>query len=144
MTVDEEFCEWLTSLPREFRDDVLWTCSAYQLATFLAERAWDDVGRIAADPRTRALADQFYRAVGSIGANYAEAYSRRSARDRVRFYEYSLGSARESRDWIHKLRAVVGEARAAEHSHILTRIIQLLTVTINRERRRGTTSRSER
>ncbi len=37
--------------------------------------------------------------VGSIRANIAEGYSRGTGKDRARFYEYALGSARESRDW---------------------------------------------
>ncbi|MFN8404533.1 MAG: four helix bundle protein [Anaerolineales bacterium] len=38
-----------------------------------------------------------YEAVGSVGANISEGYSRSSGKDRARFYEYALGPARESR-----------------------------------------------
>jgi four helix bundle protein len=50
------------------------------------------------------LSDQLYEAVGSVSANLAEGYSRGTGKDRARFYEYALGSARESRDWYFKAR----------------------------------------
>jgi len=50
-----------------------------------------------------------YRAVGSIKANIAEGYSHRSGKDQARFYEYSLGSARESRGWYYDARHILGE-----------------------------------
>ena len=53
------------------------------------------------DRRTIGLADQLYRSLGSIGANLAEGYSRGTGKDRAHFYEYALGSARESRDWYY-------------------------------------------
>ena len=134
MKVDEEFAAWERALPVEITADPLWTCAAYRLATFVADRSWDDITRLAADPRTVGLADQLGRALGSIGATYSEAYSRRSDRDRRRYYEYSVGSARESRDWVFKARRVIGEQRTREALGLLTRIIQLITVTIVRER----------
>ena len=58
---------------------------------------WKDVTKLMEDRRTLGLSDQLYRALGSISANLAEGYSRGTGKDRERFYEYSLGSARESR-----------------------------------------------
>src|SRR3954469_18893264 len=107
MTVDEEFCEWEPSVPQELKLDPMRTSTAYRLATFLADRVLPDVQALARDRRTTELGQQLYRAVGSIGANYTEAYSRRSVADRCRFYEYALGSAREARDWSYKARHVI-------------------------------------
>jgi four helix bundle protein len=69
----------------------------YRLALFLGDLAWHDVTKLVSDRRTVSLADQLFRAIGSIGANIAEGYSRQSGKDRTRFYEYALGSTRESR-----------------------------------------------
>jgi four helix bundle protein len=67
-----------------------------------------DITKLMQDRRTLDLSGQLYEAIGSIGANFAEGYSRSSARDQARFYEYSLGSARESRTWYYDGRHILG------------------------------------
>ncbi|MGC9349135.1 MAG: four helix bundle protein [Anaerolineae bacterium] len=93
--------EWEESVPDELKRDALWTVEAYRLALFASDLTWRDLQKLATERRTRSLADQLYRAVGSIGANLAEGYSRSTGHDRARFYEYALGSARESREWYY-------------------------------------------
>src|SRR5262249_18434084 len=102
------FSEWHQQVPASIREDSLWRMAAYRYALFLADIAWLDATRLTRDQRTRTLSSQLYDAVGSIGANFAEGYSRGSGRDRARFYEYSLGSARESRTWYFDARHVLG------------------------------------
>ena len=80
------------------------------------------------------LADQLYRAVGSIGANIAEGYSRGSRKDRARFYEYSFGSARESRDWYFKRRHILGGEVFLHRSELIAEIVKLLLTTIPQQR----------
>jgi len=82
------------------------------------------------------LSDQLYRAVGSVGANLAEGYSRGTGKDRARFYEYALGSARESRDWCFKARHILGDEVFQHRLELLTRIIQLLLKMIPQQRGR--------
>ena len=94
-----DYDEWEATVSILLRGDSLWKVKAYRLALFLADLGWEDTSRLLRDRRTVALADQLYRAIGSISANIAEGYSRGTGRDRARFYEYALGSARESRDW---------------------------------------------
>ena len=89
---------WEATLPIEITSDPIWRNTAYRLATFLSDYVWDDITRLAADPRTMSLADQLQRSIGGIGANYADAYSRGTDRDRCRVMEYALGEAREARD----------------------------------------------
>ena len=98
----------------------------------MAELGWHDVGKISRDPRTKMLSDQLYRALGSIGANLAEGYSRGSGRDRARFYEYALGSARESRHWYYRCRYVLDNSVVDRRLEILTQIIRLLLTQIHR------------
>lgn len=118
--------EWELSVPRSITDDVLWKVQVYRLALFAAEIGWQDVTKLLQDKRTVQVADQLYRALGSISANIAEGYSRGSGKDRARFYEYALGSARESRDWYYKARHVLGETVTTHRLEWLAKIIRLL------------------
>ena len=139
MTLNEEFLEWELSIPKEIQQDALWHATAYRMGLFIADRCREDLDRLVADQRTNYVATQLSKALESISANYAEGYSRSTIADRCRFYEYSLGSARESRDWSFKLRRALGPDFTQELIAFLTRITQLLTVTITRERGRGST-----
>ena len=121
-------------MPEAITGDVLWKVQAYRLAEYLGDLTWQDATALLKDRRTVSLADQLYRAVGSIGANIAEGYSRGSGRDRARFLEYALGSARESRFWYQRARQVLGTTVRDERLDCLTRIIRLLLVTIPNQR----------
>jgi len=126
--------DWLASVPKEITSDALWNISAYRYSLFVADLAWHDVSKLVDDKRTRQLSDQLYRAVGSIGANICEGYSRSGGRDRARFYEYSLGSARESRGWYFDGRHVLGEKVASHRIHLLTEIARLLLTMVPDQR----------
>jgi four helix bundle protein len=133
MTYDE----WLASVPPEFTQDPLWRMRVYRLAVFASDLAWQDVSRLIKDRRTVSVADQLYRAVGSIGANVAEGYGRRSGKDQARFYEYALGSAREARGWYRQGRHVLTETVVIHRVRLLTQIIRLLLTIIPAERGYG-------
>ena len=133
--------EWEQSVPAEITGDRLWRMEVYRLALFAADLAWNDVTRLAQDRRTRGLSDQLYRAIGSVSANIAEGYSRGTGRDRARFYEYALGSARESRDWYYKGRHILGETVTSHRINLLTQVIRLLLTIIPAQR--GATMREE-
>ncbi len=128
--------QWEKSVPACITDDTLWKVSAYRYSLFLSDLAWQDLTKLMKDRRTIRLADQLYGAVGSIGANIAEGYSRGTGKDRARFYEYSLGSARESRDWYFKARFILGEEVAAHRLKVTTEIVRLLLTMIPQQRAR--------
>lgn len=128
--------EWEEKVPAEIKGDSLWRMEAYRLALFAADIGWSDVSKLMQDLRTRALADQLYRALGSISANLAEGYSRGTGRDRARFYEYALGSARESRDWYFKGGRVLTSDVVEHRLALLTSIIRLLLRMIPQQRER--------
>jgi four helix bundle protein len=109
------FEERLQSVPTELSGDPLWRMKVYKLAVFAGDLAWQDVSKLIQDKRTVGLADQLYRAVGSVSANIAEGYSRRSRKDQARFYEYALGSAREARGWYYQGRFVLSEGVASQY-----------------------------
>lgn len=116
--------------------DPLWRSAAYRLATEVVESAWDDSTELLKHGNARSVADQLFRSAGSIGANLAEGYSRSSGADRVRMFEYALGSARECRFWYQAARRVVNAESLYQQQHRLNRICQLLLKTIPEERKR--------
>jgi four helix bundle protein len=126
--------EWQAAVPPEIRSDALWRITAYRLALYLSDLAWHDATLLMRDRRTLGLAGQFYDAAGSISANIGEGYSRGTGRDRARFYEYALGSAREARDWYFKGRHVLDSAVVRERLALLREIIQLLLTMVPEQR----------
>jgi four helix bundle protein len=129
--------EWEEAVPEAIRADSLWKMTAYRMALFLADLGWHDVTRLTQDRRTLGLSDQLYRALGSISANLAEGYSRGTGKDRARFYEYALGSARESRDWYFKARHILGETVVTHRWQQLTEVIRLLLTMVPHQRGRN-------
>jgi four helix bundle protein len=128
--------EWEENIPDEFKADSLWRMTAYRLGLFLGDIGWHDVTKLLHDKRTIALSDQLYRALGSISANLAEGYSRGTGTDRARFYEYALGSARESRDWYFKGRHILGLVVFQHRLKLLSEIVPLLLTMIPQQRAR--------
>lgn len=120
------YSEWERIVPSVITADSLWTVEAYRLSLFLADISWHDAKKLTKDSCTRSLADQLYRSVGSISANIEEGYSKQSSKDRARFYEYALGSARESRGWFYRSRHVLGESVGHHRMELCTQVIRLL------------------
>jgi four helix bundle protein len=128
------FLEWSKAMPKDITDDALWRMKVYQLALFAADIGWRDVTKLFADKRTLDLSSQLYAALGSISANISEGYSRGSGKDRARFYEYALGSARESRNWYFIGRHILGEVITQHRISLLTEIVRLLLTIVPEER----------
>ena len=126
--------DWVKTLPPEITGDSLWKVEAYRLSLFLSEICWHDISKLIEDRRMRGLSDQLYRAVGSISANIAEGYSKSTGRDRARFYEYALGSARESRDWYYKAHHILSEEVLKHRMSLTTQIIRLLIRMVPQQR----------
>ena len=130
MTYDE----WEQTVPEVIKADSLWNMAAYRLALFSTDLGWHDATKLAKDHRTIGLSDQLYRALGSVSANLAEGYSRGTGRDRAHFYEYALGSARESRDWYFKSRHILDESVVQHRLQLLTEVIRLLLTMVPQQR----------
>jgi four helix bundle protein len=126
--------DWEKEVPEEIRADLLWKMKAYRLSLFVGDFGWLDVTKLMQDRRTVALSDQLYRSLGSISANLAEGYSHGTGKNRARYYEYSLGSTRESRDWYYKGRHILGESVAQHRLKFLAQIIRLLLTMIPHQR----------
>lgn len=128
------FDDWMETVPATITQDPLWKVEAYRLALFAADLGWHDATKLMKDRRTLSLSDQIYRSLGSISANVSEGYSRGTGKDRARFYEYALGSARESRDWYYDGRHVLGDKVAAHRLALLSQIIRLLITMVPQQR----------
>ena len=125
-----QYDEWELTVPASLKGDMLWKVQVYRLAAFLCHCVEEDTRAIGVDPRYVHNTAQLCRAAGSIVANTAEAYSRRSVRERVRFYEYALGSAAESKTWYLGMRsaldAVTLDARLAQLQSITRLLLKML------------------
>jgi four helix bundle protein len=131
---DMTFDEWLPSVPARLTRDPIWRRNDYRLAVYVSDVAWPHVVQLARNPATRHVAGQLHEALGSIRSHIAEGYSRGSGADRVRFYEYALGSARESREWYWGARHVIGDEPAERQCETLDSIVRLLLTAIPSER----------
>ncbi|MFL5563047.1 MAG: four helix bundle protein [Gemmatimonadaceae bacterium] len=130
MTYDE----WKTTASKSVRSDPTWKVEAYRLGLFAGDAAWADTTVLIRDPRGAAVAGQLMRAAASVAAQIAEGYGRRSAKDRVRYYEYALGSVGETRAWYATVRHAIGvEAMELRMANLLS-LTRLLLTMIRRER----------
>jgi four helix bundle protein len=131
------FEQWEQDVPQSIRADTVWKMEAYRLGLFSFDLAWKDAAKLMRDARARSIADQLCRAAGNISSNVAEGYSRGTGRDRARFYEYALGSARETRDWYFKTRMVLGTKVTEHRISIMTQLTKLLIRMAANERKKN-------
>jgi four helix bundle protein len=132
--VFKNYQEWLMSIPLTLSQDSLWQVEVYRLGLFAADLAWADSERLGRDSRAWGLVRQLIEAVGSVPANVSEGYSRGHQKDRARFYEFALGSAREARTWYFVQRLLLSQSVVAHRMELLTSIVKLLLTMIPRER----------
>jgi len=132
-----KYTDWLMIVPKEITEDTLWRMEVYRIALFAGDVAWHDATKLMQDRRTLELSNQLYSAVGSISSNISEGYSRSSHKDQARFYEYSLGSSRESRNWYFEGRHILTESISLHRIQLHTQIIRHLLKIIPAERGYG-------
>ena len=126
MTYDE----WEVTVPAAVKCDTIWRVQAFRLALFLGACAENDTLTAESDARFVHTDAQLCRAAGSIAANIAEGYPRRSLRDRVRYYEYALGSAAETKVWYLGLEPRITADAFTERLELLRSISRLLLTMI--------------
>jgi four helix bundle protein len=114
--------------------DPIWRLPAYRIALFLTDLLPRDSAILWKTPCPRHVIDQLTRAVDSVRSNISEGYSKYSGRERARYYESALCSAREGRDWYRRTIPWFGEREAYERAVLLTRVIKILLVAVPQER----------
>jgi four helix bundle protein len=102
---------------------------------FIARLAADDAAALERQARFVETASQLVRAAGSIPATVAEGYSRQSRRDRIRYYEYALGSAREATTWYTAISDTLPAGALDHRLTLLSRACQHLLKMIQNERK---------
>src|SRR2546430_2230681 len=131
MTYDQ----WEAEVSNAIRGDTLWRLEVYRLALFLADLAWHDTAKLLKHRLARTFADQLLRSTGNISSTVGEGYSRGSSKVRCQYYEYALGSSRESRDWYFKARRALTPKVFDHRMQLCTRIIRSLLAMLGSERR---------
>ena len=126
MTYDE----WEQALPAAVTTDVIFRVQAFRLASFLADCAERDTRALAREPRFAKNAIQLIRTAGSVSASIAEGYPRRSPRDRIRYYEYALGSTAEAKSWYLGAHALLPAETLEARFALLSSITRLLRTMI--------------
>jgi four helix bundle protein len=122
--MDNELAAWDDRQPKWDKTDPLWTLLAYRLARWTLDLALQDLKHLrGVSIETR---DQLHRAITSISTNVAEGHARNTARDRARFYNYALGSAREAGIWYASIGSELPDGVADARLAILSRIRKLL------------------
>ena len=129
--------EWTTSVLEEIRKDPLWNLEVYRLGLFIGDITWDDTEQLDKNSHTRGAADQIRRSLDSISENIAEGYSRSTGKDRARYFEYSLGEAREARDRYYKVRRALKQDVVVHRIKVLTHIVKMLNAFVPTQRKRG-------
>lgn len=97
--------------------------NSYVVAFHLSNYIWDIV--IEWDYfKKDTLGKQWVRAVDSNSANIAEGFGRYTKKDKIKFYRYSFGSVKESKDWTQKAwaRKIIS---AEQYKHIMGELDKL-------------------
>jgi four helix bundle protein len=118
--------DWEAAVPPTIRQDDIWQLDVYRLSLFVAALTWLDIDWLIDDPRAWGIVDQLQRAVGSISTHVAEGYSLGKTQNRIRYYEYALGSARAARDWYYQSQPLLGKTITDHRLTLLTQLIHRL------------------
>ncbi len=132
-----KYSDWLATVPPTITTDPLWKMQLYRQALFAGELAWHDCDILRKQAASRAIADQLIRSAGSVSANIAEGYSRSGGKDRARFYEFAMGSARETRDWYYKAKHILNPDVIEHRMQLQSEIVRQLLNIIPKERKRN-------
>lgn len=138
------FARFEATPPDHLIGDPIWRLPAYRLALFLSDVVDEDVVVLTREAAPFHSRGQLHRSVHSIEANICEGYGRQSGKDRARYFETALSSAREARGWYYRVRTWIGLTQTTERLSFLTRIVKILTVAVPMERRGDSEIRIER
>jgi four helix bundle protein len=136
-TTDGALLEWEAKQPEAITGDPLWRLNCYREALFLIDRLRHELRDLGPLNSPAAAKDQLITSVGSIAANIAEGYGRPSRADRLRFFSYALGSAREAITWYQTLRPSMEAEAVTDGVARLARIRRMLLGLLSRIRTKG-------
>jgi four helix bundle protein len=133
---------WERSCPEAITTHSLWKLDAYRAALYLLDVSRRDIRAMhhVAGPGLR---NQLLTSTGSVSANLAEGYSRSTRADRLRFYDYSLGSVRESVTWYYAVADCATLATFGDRLLLVARVRSLVLGLIRSTRLRASRKRFE-
>ncbi|MBC7249405.1 MAG: four helix bundle protein [Anaerolineae bacterium] len=122
--------EWEAQVTEEVKAEGVWRFYGYRKALFFYDLCWRDCEQLLKHPLGRAVAQQLIRSAGSITANIEEGYGRGYGKDRLRFLKFSLGSARESKGWYYRAKALLSPEVIEHRLNLIGEVIALLVTEI--------------
>jgi four helix bundle protein len=142
-TVIAEQVTWESSCPEAITSDSLWTLDAYRAALYLLDVARRDTRAMRRHHAAPGLRNQLLTSTGSVSANLAEGYSRSTRADRLRFYDYALGSARETVTWYYAAADYLSPSTFGDRLLLVARVRSILLGLIRSTRSRASRKRFE-
>jgi four helix bundle protein len=139
MDSPQTFEDWKKGVPETIQSERYWPLIAYQKALYLYDLTWEDTKRWLKDPRGYELARQAVRSSGSICANIEEGFGRGIGKQLVYFYTVALGSARETKGWFYRAKALLPADTLDHRLSLTSEIIALLITEINYQKHRPST-----
>ncbi len=129
------FEEWVNGVPPAVTDEELWQFFGYQKALFLYDICWKDCEKLITHPLGKPVAQQLVRSAGSISANIEEGFGRGFGKNRDNFLRIAIGSARESKGWYYRAKALLTPQILEHRLSLLSEIIALLITELNHNRK---------
>lgn len=130
-----DYAEWEKQVPAAIQREPQWSFVGYRKALFLHDLCWMDCEILNGHSSGKAVAQQLIRSAGSISANIEEGQGRGFSKDRDYFLRVALGSARESKGWYYRARAMFKSELLEHRWYLLDEIIALLITELNKARR---------
>jgi four helix bundle protein len=123
----------MAQVPEAITSEEMWQFYGYRKALFFHDVCWQDCEKLTTRPLGKAIAQQLVRSAGSISANIEEGYGRGLAgKERLYFLRVALGSARESKGWYYRAKALLAPEVLAHRLSLISEVIALLVTEINR------------
>lgn len=121
---------WAATVPEQITREEVWKFFGYRKALFAYDVCWQDCEQLLMYPLGKSVAQQLIRSAGSVAANIEEGSGRGYGRDRLYFLRIALGSARESKEWYYRAKALLKPEVLDHRLNLFSEIIALLTTEI--------------
>lgn len=132
----DDYDEWMGGVPTAITSEHTWKFFGYRKALYLYDLCWEDCMGLLKHPLGRPVANQLIRSAGSISANIQEGYDRGWGKNRGYFLRVALGSARESKGWYYRAKALLSSEMLSQRQGLLGEIIALLATELNSQQPR--------
>jgi four helix bundle protein len=128
--------EWEEGVHERVKREPVWQFLGYRKALFFYELMWQDCARLMGDRRGKAIAEQSIRSAGSVSANVEEGHERGYGKQRNWFFTVSIGSARETKGWYWRAKALLSSEVLDHRLALADEVIALLVSELNQQRSR--------